>query len=123
MYKIVARIDNAPLASCAGKDLTLEEPVRQGGISGWLKSKFHQARGAVAAMGVISQPLKSKLLLTREKEQFVIDFLTDILVLYLIKLHWHLITHEWLKRPWQHRNEWMATLYMIFLQVRSKKPK
>jgi hypothetical protein len=46
-----------------------------------------------------------------------------VLVLYLIKTHWHLIIQHWLKRPWQFRYEWSAAIYMIYLLVRSKKPK
>jgi hypothetical protein len=57
------------------------------------------------------------------KSKDLTDFLTDILVLYLIRLHWHPITQMWLKRPWLYRYEWMATVYMIFLLMRSKLPK
>ena len=59
----------------------------------------------------------------RKTDKFLLEFFTDVLVLYLIKAHWHLITLHWLKRPWQYRYEWMAALYLIFLLVLSKRPK
>lgn len=64
-----------------------------------------------------------RLVLTPEREQLAVDFCTDLLVLYLIKMHWHLVMDHWIKRPWAFRGEWMATLYLIFLLVRSKRPK
>ncbi len=77
----------------------------------------------VAIRGDARNSLGAKFGLSSESRKFVGEFLVDVLVLYLIKAHWHLITQHWLKRPWQYRYEWLAALYMIFLLVRSKKPK
>jgi hypothetical protein len=57
------------------------------------------------------------------KESTVVEFLNDALVLFLIKLHWHMITQHWLREPWRYRYEWMAAIYMIYLLVRSRRPK
>jgi hypothetical protein len=53
----------------------------------------------------------------------MIDFFNDILVLFLIKLHWTNITQQWLLKPLKYRYEWMALFYMFFLLVRSRKKK
>ncbi len=50
------------------------------------------------------------------------DFLTDILVLFLVKLHWRQILYVWLPRPWTYKYEWMATSYLVFLLIRSRLP-
>jgi hypothetical protein len=60
--------------------------------------------------------------LSLASEDNVIHLLNDVLVVFLIKLHWHLITQHWIRRPWEHRYEWMAAGYMIYLLVRSKRP-
>jgi hypothetical protein len=61
--------------------------------------------------------------LFKDPEKATIDFLNDVLVLYLIKTHWTRITQEWLVKPIVHRYEWMAVFYLFFLLVRSRRPK
>jgi hypothetical protein len=109
--------------SCCGGDLAEQE--RQPGLSGWVKAKGIEVKETFAAIGIVARAAgKAKpVLLTAEKEKFAMDFLTDILVLYLIRLHWHMIITEWMKRPWLYRGEWMATFFLIFLLVRSRRPK
>ena len=124
LYKIVSRIEIPPEepAGSTGKGLAQGE-VRPG-MADWLKSKSRKARETLAAMGILSNKgVAGRPLLTAEKEHLVLDFCTDLLVLYLIKMHWHMIMGHWIRRPGQYRGEWMATVYMIFLLVRSKKPK
>ncbi len=55
-------------------------------------------------------------------EKVVINFLNDILTFYLIKVHWDLITKQWLKQPLRYRYQWLSTIYLIFLLVRSRRP-
>jgi hypothetical protein len=95
------------------------------GIVGWAQAKCEEIKETFIALGIVVRAAgKAKpIVMTEEREKFLVDFLTDILVLYLIKLHWHMILTEWMRRPWTYRNEWMATFYLIFLLVRSKKPK
>ena len=102
-----------------------------------LLSKFHHSRvgtwwGAkVTAAKETAQAAKllGKLAsqgpkaLVRDPEKAIIDFLNDILVMYLIKIHWTRITQQWLVKPFTHRYEWLATFYLFFLLVRSRKRK
>lgn len=82
----------------------------------WLKMKVEEIRETVYALRILisrffgTQPRWSK------------EFMNDLLMLFLIKLHWHQILTEWLPRPWTYRYEWMATIYMIYLSVQSKVP-
>jgi hypothetical protein len=61
--------------------------------------------------------------LPKNAEKHTVEFFTDLLVLYLIKIHWHLLTQFWIKRPWLFRSEWMTTIFLVYLLVRSKRPK
>jgi hypothetical protein len=110
-------------ACCGGGHLAEQE--RQPGVKGWVQAKVIEVKETFMAIGIVARAAgkASPVLLTPEKEKFAMDFLTDILVLYLIRLHWHMILTEWMKRPWAYRGEWMATFYLIFLLVRSKRPK
>lgn len=93
-------------------------------INRWLDEKIIAAKETAQAAKVIgklsSQGPKA---LFKDPEKAVIDFLNDILILYLIKVHWTRITTQWLVKPLVHRYEWMATFYLFFLLVRSRKPK
>ena len=106
-----------------GSGMTMREEIL--GELGWLKAKYQEAKETVTALGIIARGAnKAKsTLVGPDPEKFAIEFFTDLLVLYLIRLHWHLIMGHWIKNPWQYRSEWMATVYMVFLLVRSKKPK
>ena len=121
LFDALDNIETRP--PCCGGGIAM--PEEQQGEQGWLKAKYQEARETITAVGIVTRTVgKAKpVVLTPEKEKFAIEFLTDILVLYLIKLHWHLIMGHWIRSPWQYRSEWMATIYMIFLLVRSKKPK
>jgi len=44
-------------------------------------------------------------------------------VLFMIRLHWNNITQLWIVSPFKYRYEWMAVFYMVYLLVRSRKPK
>ncbi|MDF9391460.1 MULTISPECIES: cation transporter [Methylococcus] len=91
----------------------------------WLRAKAQEAGETLAAMKIVARrTLKnSPKLLTPARERGLIEFFNDVLVLYLIKLHWHLITQHWLRQPLRYRYEWMAVFYMIFLLVRSRRPR
>jgi hypothetical protein len=94
------------------------------GFSGWLKAKYQEIVETLTALGIVIRNTfgwKSQKGIIKHTD--LTNFLTDILVLYLIRSHWHAITELWLKRPWLYRYEWMATIYMIFLLMRSKLPK
>ena len=124
LFKIVTGLDiPAAEPACCGGGIAHAEP--RPGVAGWVQAKALEVKETFAALGIVARAAgkSGSALLTPEKEKFAIDFLTDILVLYLIRLHWHMILTEWMKRPWVYRGEWMATFYLVFLLVRSKKPK
>lgn len=54
-------------------------------------------------------------------EKAAINFLNDILMFYLIKVHWDLITKRWMKDPVGHADAWFTTFYLVFLLVRYRK--
>jgi len=90
----------------------------------WAKEKFGDAKETVQAAKVIGKlSMKKPTAFMKDPEKTIIDFLNDILVLFLIRLHWNDITQNWLVKPLKHRYEWMALFYMFFLLVRSRKQK
>ncbi|WP_333877484.1 hypothetical protein [Methylobacter sp.] len=90
----------------------------------WAKEKFGDAKETVQAAKIITKlGMKKPTAFIKDPEKAVIDFLNDILVIFLIRLHWNNITQHWLVRPLKHRYEWMALFYMFFLLVRSRRQK
>ena len=93
-------------------------------ITRWTKEKFDVAKETVQAAKVITRlGMKKPGAFIDDPEKAVISFLNDILVLFLIKLHWNDITQKWLLKPFMYRYEWMALFYLFFLLVRSRKQK
>jgi hypothetical protein len=90
----------------------------------WVKEKISEAKETIHAAKILTNlGSNNKAPFIKNYEKNVIDFLNDILALYLIKLHWNNITQQWLVKPFKHRYEWTALSYMIFLLVRSRRPK
>jgi hypothetical protein len=56
-------------------------------------------------------------------EKASINFINDVLMFYLIKVHWDLITKRWMKEPLKHADAWLTTFYLIFLLIRYRKGK
>lgn len=54
-------------------------------------------------------------------EKASINFLNDVLMFYLVKVHWDLITKRWMKDPVKHADAWLTTFYLIFLLIRYRK--
>lgn len=54
-------------------------------------------------------------------EQAAINFLNDVLMFYLIRVHWDLITKRWMKNPVAYADAWLAIFYLVFLLVRYRK--
>lgn len=93
-------------------------------VTRWAKEKFGAAKETVQAAKVITRMgMKKPNAFMQDPEKAVISFLNDILVLFLIKLHWNDITQNWLLKPLKYRYEWMALFYLFFLLVRSRKQK
>ena len=93
-------------------------------VTRWVKEKFGDAKETVQAAKVITRlGMKTPKAFMKDPEKTIVDFLNDILVLFLIRLHWNDITQNWLLKPLKYRYEWMALFYMFFLLVRSRKQK
>lgn len=93
-------------------------------VTRWAKEKYSDAKETVQAAKVITKlGMKKPKALINDPEKAIIDFCNDILVLFLIKLHWTNITQQWLIKPFKYRYEWMALFYMFFLLVRARRKK
>ena len=101
-----------------------KEKVKNTKIASWFREKYTDTKETIQAAKVITRlGMKKPKALVNDPEKAIIDFLNDVLVLYLIKLHWSRITHEWIPKPFVHRYEWLATFYMFYLLMRSRRPK
>ena len=90
----------------------------------WAKEKYSDAKETVQAAKIITKlGMKKPKAFVNDPEKAMIDFFNDILVLFLIKLHWTNITQQWLLKPLKYRYEWMALFYMFYLLVRSRRKK
>ncbi|OAI01822.1 hypothetical protein [Methylomonas methanica] len=131
LFQILAELeqqgyfDSKPLAEKAKKSvLGIKMRLKGTRIGGWFNDKYQAGKETVQAAKIIGKvSTKGPKALFKDPEKATIDFLNDVLVLYLIKTHWTRITQEWLVKPIVHRYEWMAVFYMFFLLVRSRRPK
>ena len=90
----------------------------------WMRDKYEETRGTATGMGIVARrSIGNPPGFLKSKEHLINDFLVDVLVIYLVKVHWNLITQHWLRRPFRYRYQWLAVLYLIYLHVRSRKPK
>ncbi|MBL1265743.1 hypothetical protein [Candidatus Methylomicrobium oryzae] len=89
----------------------------------WFGRKYDDARETLQAAKIVGKGLTQPGKFFKDPEKMVIDFLNDVLVLFLIRLHWDHITKEWIPRPLKYRYEWMAVFYMIYLLMRSRRPR
>lgn len=102
----------------------LKNKLKQNRVSRWFGEKYQAAQETAQAAKLLGKlGTKGPKALIKDPEKAIIDFLNDVLVLYLIRIHWTRITQEWLVRPIVHRYEWMAVFYMFFLLVRSRRKK
>lgn len=131
LYSALATLEQqgwfAPQAvvEVGGKPLSgLKARLRNSRVNRWFGEKMTAARETAQAAKIIGKlSTKGPKALFKDPEKAAIDFLNDILVLYLIKVHWTRITQQWLVKPFVHRYEWLATFYLFFLLVRSRRPK
>lgn len=96
----------------------------QTAVSHWLRAKLQELRETAEAMKIMLRRFTGGDPASPDQQpRWIKEFLNDLVMLYLIKYHWHHITTEWLPRPWTHRYEWAATLYLIYLSVQARLPK
>jgi len=93
------------------------------GIS-WAKDKYTETRETAQAIGILTKfGLKKKPEILANPEKTLITFFNDVLVLFLIKTHWKLITKKWLLSPMKYRYQWVTIFYLMYLFIRSKTTK
>jgi len=123
-FAAAARVaaDEAAASGSADEATSNLVPLSRSAESGWLGAVWQETRETLDASAIV---LRNVFGPTNGggRNSLASEFLTDLLVLYLIKTHWHLIIQHWLRSPWLFRYEWTASIYMIYLLVRSKRPK
>ena len=78
------------------------------------------AAAATASPGKLT-PLRRAFNPSLLNEKAVINFANDIAAFYLIRVHWNLVTQQWLKSPLRHADVWLTVFYLTFLLVRYRK--
>lgn len=102
----------------------LSNKVKDLRVAKWFNEKYTDGKETIQAAKILTKVgLKKNKALIDDPEKAVIDFLNDVLVLFLIRLHWEHITKQWIPNPFKYRNEWAAVFYMLFLLMRSRRPK
>lgn len=110
--------------SSPGLSRKIKDKFSRTKLGRWSSERYTDAKDTLHAAKIVGKiGMKKNAALIKDPEQTIIDFLNDILVLYLIKLHWHNITQHWILSPIKYRYEWTAVFYMFFLLMRSRKPK
>ena len=70
---------------------------------------------AIKTGGKVNLPFDAK--------DWAIHFANDLVVYYLIRVHWDRIMRQWLPSPWTYRYQWATVVYLVFLLVRFRKAK
>ncbi|NOQ15045.1 MAG: hypothetical protein GQ583_11285 [Methyloprofundus sp.] len=87
----------------------------------WAKDKYSETKETAQAIGILTKfGLKKKPEILANPEKTLITFFNDVLVLFLIKTHWKLITKKWLLSPMKYRYQWITIFYLMYLFIRSK---
>ena len=130
LYQILSEMDDdgsllAPVVNeVSSAVLNLKSRFKSWKASRWASEKYTDAKDTVHAAKVITRlGLKKQKSILNDPEKAIIDFCNDILILYLIKLHWTRITKEWIPSPWAFRYQWTAVFYLFYLLMRSRRPK
>jgi len=87
----------------------------------WAKDKYTETKETAQAIGILAKlGLKKKPEILRNPEKTLITFFNDVLILFLVKTHWKLITKKWLLEPLKYRYQWLTVFYLMYLFIRSK---
>ncbi|GAB4361154.1 MAG: hypothetical protein Kow0060_16710 [Methylohalobius crimeensis] len=98
--------------------------IKQTPLVRWFREKVEAVRETFTAFGILArQGWQGGPKFLHDPKEFAFEFANDVLVLYLIKIHWHRIVTQWLPNPIKHRYEWAAVFYLTYLLVRSRLPK
>lgn len=126
LFQIIADLEQQAVTE--GKAISpisaIHYKVQKLGVGKWFSQKIEDAKETLEAAKIVTKiGLKNRKALFNDPEKAMMDFFNDMLVLFLIKLHWERITKEWIPNPLKHRYEWLAVFYMFFLLMRSRNPK
>lgn len=87
-----------------------------------LKAQYMDMRNkAEAVYDLVAARNKLMAKVPFDPEGWTVAFANDLVVFYLVKVHWDRITKQWLPHPIRHRYEWMAVMYLTFLLVRYRR--
>lgn len=87
----------------------------------WAKEKYTETKETAQAISILTKlGLKKKPEIFANPEKTLITFFNDVLVLFLIKTHWKLISKKWLLEPLKYRYQWLTIFYLMYLFIRSK---
>jgi hypothetical protein len=87
----------------------------------WAREKAREMRQTTAALQQLSLTRFKKVpAVLQDPGKVFHEFMTDVLVLYLIRVHWDRITQQWLRAPFRFRYEWLAVFYLTYLMVRAR---
>lgn len=89
-----------------------------GGGSRWIEAKSQEARETADALRIVARQRLATPWIAPGTARTVFN---DLLILYLIKTHWGLVYRYWLRRPFEHKNHWVALTYLLFLLLRARR--
>jgi hypothetical protein len=111
---VARQADESPPSGLKARVMNLG-PVR------WARAKAQEMRQTTAALRQLSLTRFKKVpAVLQDPGKAFHEFLTDVIVLYLIRTHWDRITQQWLRAPFRYRYEWLAVFYLTYLWVRAR---
>lgn len=102
----------------------LIETIKRSAPVARLRARYDdlKAKGDIVA-GLVAMKMGRKTPLPLEARDWFVHFANDLVVFYLVRLHWHRIIGQWMPNPWAFRYQWLAVVYLTFLLVRHRKAK
>jgi len=102
------------------KRKALTRRFRETRFGAWLQAKKEELKETLQAAKIMIKRGIKRSASSGGPSSWITEFATDLLVLYLIKIHWHRVVHQWLVTPWKHRYELLSSFYMVYLLVHSR---
>lgn len=126
LYQVISKLDKKgalkPAAAEAKTERRAQRKLGQFKTAKWANEKYVEAKETLQAVRILAKRASKKpTAFVKDPEKTIINFLNDVLVLYLVKIHWHRITQHWILHPLRYRYEWIAVFYLVYLLVRSRK--
>jgi len=125
LEKIGARMHDTLRALPAEAFLIQETEPETGATAIRLPSfaSLSRAQGTIANLRARKELLQGAAGLTidKETEKQLTTALNEIVLFYLVKLHWDVITKRLVKQPFRNIGPWFTLTYLLFLYVRHRK--